>query len=351
MRFLWPELLWLLLLLPALVLAYLAMLRRKKKAAIRYASLRLVRGALGPRHALRRHVPPLLFLFAMAAAILALARPSATVTLPADYMTLVLAVDVSLSMRATDVEPNRLSAAQAAAKEFIAGLPKNVRVAIVSFAGTATLVQAPTADHDQLVAAIDRFELQRATATGSGLLIALATLRPEVGIDLEPLLFGGEWAHMDPGAAPIDPRRAAKNMPRPVAPGSYDAGAIIMLSDGRRTSGPDPIEVAKLTADLGVRVHTVGFGSRDGGEVPGMGRWSIYARLDEETLKAVAKMTGGEYFYAATGPELRKVYQDLNAKMGLEKKETEVSALFSGAAAALLVLAALLSLLWFYRRG
>ncbi len=353
MRFLWPELLWLLLLLPLLALAYLDMLRRKKKAAIRYASLRLIRDALGRGPGVRRHVPPLLFLLAMAAAILALARPSATVVLPAEHATLILAIDVSLSMRATDVLPNRLSAAQAAAKQFIADLPKNVRVGLVTFAGTAAVVQAPTADREQLAAAIDRFELQRATATGSGLLVSLAALLPEAGIDIEPVLFDNEWSHMDPGgaAAPLDRSRAAKKLPKPVPPGSYDSGAIIMLSDGRRTSGPDPVEVAKLAANLGVRVHTVGFGTREGGEVAGMGGWSFYARLDEEALKAVARTTGGEYFQAASAGELGKVYKDLHAKLGLEKKEEEVSALFSGVAAGLVLLAALLSLLWYYRRA
>jgi Ca-activated chloride channel family protein len=354
MRFLWPELLWLLLLLlPLAVLAYLELLRRRKRTAIRYASLRLVREALGPGRGWRKHVPPLLLLLAVAAAILALARPSATVVLPSDHVTLVLAIDVSLSMRATDVQPNRLAAAQAAAKQFIADLPKHVRVGVVSFAGTANVVQAPTGERERLAEAIDRFELQRATATGSAILVSLATLRPEVGIDIEQELFASDWSHMDPGmaATPIDRARTAKKMPQPVPPGSYDAGAIIMLSDGRRTTGPDPVEVAKLAADLGVRVHTVGFGTREGGEVSGMGGWSFYARLDEEALKAVAKITAAEYFQAASAGELHKVYRDLNTKLGLERKEEEVSALFSGAAAAFALLAALLSLLWFYRRA
>jgi Ca-activated chloride channel family protein len=135
-----------------------------------------------------------------------------------------------------------------------------------------------------------------------------------------------------------------------VPPGTYDAGAIIMLSDGRRTTGPDPIDVAKLAADLGVKVHTVGFGTTGGAEVPGMGGWSFYARFDEQTLKAIARLTGGDYFHAASAEDLRKVYRNLNTKLELEHRESELSALFAAAAAALLAAAGLLSLLWFRMR-
>ena len=133
-------------------------------------------------------------------------------------------------------------------------------------------------------------------------------------------------------------------------PGSYTGGAIVLLSDGRRTGGPDPLEVAKIAADRGVRVYTVGFGSKDGGEIPGMEGFSFFARLDEETLKGVASMTGAEYFHAGNGADLRKIYQSLNLKFALERRETEISALLSALAALLLIAAATLSLLWFHRR-
>jgi Ca-activated chloride channel homolog len=354
MRFLWPDLLWLLLAVPALVATYFYALRRKKKTAVRYASLMLVRDAIGPGQAFRRHLPPALFLLAMVMAILAIARPSATVTLPSEYMTLILAMDVSRSMQAGDVAPTRITAAQAAVRSFIDELPRNVRMGIVTFAGTASVVQTPTENRDDLIAAINRFQLQRATATGSGLLLSLAQLLPDAGIDLESAVFDSAFSRYGGGAAPLDRPRKAENAAKkdftPVPPGSYTSGAIVLLSDGRRTTGPDPIEAAKLAADRGVRVYTVGFGTKEGAMI-GDEQWSFYVRLDEETLKAVAAITGAEYFYAGTADDLRKVYQSLTLKFGLERKETEISALFSAVAALLVVIAAVLSLLWFHRRS
>ena len=358
MRFLWPHLLWLLLALPALVAAYLYALRKKKKMALHYPSLMLIRNALGPGQRWRRHLPPALFLLAVTAAILAIARPSASVVLPSEHVTLIMAMDVSRSMLAADVEPNRISAAQAAAKSFIEGVPRNVRLGIVAFAATASVVQTPTENRDDLIAAVDRFQLQRGTATGSGLLLSLAQLIPEVGIDLEAILYDnavyryGVMGNRD-GAAPLErARKSAKNEKKnftPAVPGSYTAGAIILLSDGRRTTGPDPLEAARMAADRGVRVFTVGFGTQGGGTIPGFEGMGYYVRLDEETLKAVANITGAEYFHAGTAADLRKVYERLNTKFAMERQDTEVSALFSAAAALLVIVAAWLSLLWFHR--
>src|SRR3954464_2099739 len=165
MTFLWPEFLWLLAGLPLLVFLYVYLLRRRKKFAVRYSNLALLKTAMAGAH-WRRHVPPAIVLAALAALIVAVARPSAVMTLPSQHETVILAMDVSGSMRATDVEPNRLVAAQNAAKAFIADQPDTVRIGIVAFAGTATVAQAPTKNHDDLVAAIDRFQLQRATAIG-----------------------------------------------------------------------------------------------------------------------------------------------------------------------------------------
>ncbi len=357
MRFLWPDLLWLLLAVPALVAAYLVALRRKKKAAVRYTSLMLIRDALGPGQKWRRHLPPALFLLAMVAAILGVARPTASVILPAEHMTLIMAMDVSRSMQATDVEPNRISASQTAAKSFIEELPRNVRLGIVSFAATASLVQTPTENREDLTAAIDRFQLQRGTATGSGLMLALAQLFPDDGIDLEAVLYDNAYSRYGAlgggGAAPIDrTRKAAKDAKKnftPAVPGSYTSGAIILLSDGRRTTGPDPLEAARMAADRGVRVFTVGFGTLAGGTIPGWEGMSFYVRLDEETLKAVANITGAEYFHAGSAADLRKVYQSLSTKFTMERQETEVSALFSALAALFVIGAAVLSLLWFHR--
>jgi len=350
MRFLWAELLWVLIAVPAFIGAYIYALRRKK-AAVRYTSLLLVRDAIGPGQRLRRHVPPALFLLAMVVAIVAVARPTTVFILPSQQQTIVLAMDVSRSMRATDVEPNRMSAMQSAARSFIEDLPNDVRVGIVSFAGTAAVVQTPTQNREDLLAAIDRFQLQRGTATGSGLILSLSVLLPEAGIDLESAVFDDAFSRWGGRAAPIDRARKEKAEKKdftPVAPGSYTTGAIVLLSDGRRTTGPDPVAAAKMAADRGVRVYTVGFGTREGGSISFDG-WSAYVTLDEEALRAVAHLTGGEYFHAGTAADLRTVYQKLNSKFAMEKKETEVSALFSAAAALLAICAVLLSLMWFYR--
>ena len=346
MRFLWPDVLWLLLLAPALVAAYVLMLRRRKSAAVRYASLSLVRDSIGAGQRIRRHVPPALVLLGLVTAIVAAARPTATVTQPSQYMTIALAMDESRSMQATDVEPNRLEAAQSAARSFIHELPKNVRLGIVSFAGTAALVQPPTQNREDLNAAIDRFQLQRATAIGSGIVVSLAAIFPEAGIDISQLTLGSA----QPRGASLDvtPRKDGKEPPKPVPPGSYGSAVIILLTDGQRTTGPDPIEAAKMAADRGVRVFTVGVGTPQG-EVIGFEGWSMRVRLDEDTLKQIANITQGEYFYAGTAVDLKKIYQNLNSRLVLERKETEISALFAGIGAALALLAAGLSVLWFHR--
>lgn len=357
MRFLWPDLLWLLLLVPALVAAYVYVLRRKKRATVRYASLMLVRDALGPRQGLRRHLPPVLFMFAIAAALVAAARPTATVTLPSEYLTIILAMDVSRSMLAADVTPNRISAAQAAAKSFVKDIPRNVRLGIVSFAATPATVQTVTENRDDLTAAIDRFQLQRGTATGSGLMLALAQLFPDAGIDVEAATKESPWSRNRSEEGNDRSRKLRKYEKKEftaVAPGSYTSGGIILLSDGRRTTGPDPLEAAKMAADRGVRVYTVGFGSKTEapGGIPGFGGgMGFFARLDEDTLKAVATITGGEYFHAGTSDDLAKVYQSLSTKFALESSETEVSALFGALAALLAVCAGVLSMLWFHRRA
>ncbi len=346
MVFLWPTLLWLLLVLPLLVLLYLWLLRRRKAAAVPYPGLALVRQALGPGHGWRRHVPPLLFLLGLAALLVAAARPLAVLQLPSQQQTIILAMDVSGSMRATDVQPDRLTAAQNAAKAFIKDLPRHVRVGVVAFAGTAQLAQLPTQSHEDLLKAIDSFQLQRGTATGNGIMMALATLFPDAGIDIAAL--GGRQSMR---VRPIDEVSRADPVKKPltpVAPGSYRSAAIIMLTDGQRTTGVDPLEAAQWAADRGVRVYTVGVGTVQG-ELIGFEGWSMRVRLDEDTLKAVALRTNAEYFHAATAQDLRKVYETLSSRLTVEKKETEVSALLALAGAALMLLAAGLSVWWFGR--
>ena len=345
MTFLWPEMLWMLLLVPALVAGYFYILRRQRDAVLRYASLAMVKEAMGASQRFRRHIPPLLFLIALIALIVATARPAAVVTLPSQYRTIILAMDVSGSMRATDVQPNRLSAAQSAAKAFVADQPSNVRIGVVAFAGTAAVVQMPTQNREDIIAAIDRFQLQRATAIGSGIIVSLATIFPDEGIDVSSLIYGRNG----PRGVPLDQAgKSEKKQFKPVAPGSYTSAAIILLTDGQRTTGPDSIDAARMAADRGVRIFTVGFGTK-AGETIGFEGWSMRVRLDEETLKTIANLTRGEYFYAGTAMDLRKVYETLNSKFLLEKKQMEISSLFAAAAALVALVSGLLSLLWFNR--
>ena len=344
LTFLWPEFLWLLLAIPLLVLAYFWLLGRKKKIALRYASLSIVREAMGQGPSLRRHIPPALFLLAMTLMLLASARPSAVVTLPSNQPTSMLAIDVSGSMRATDVLPSRMVAAQNAAKSFLAELPRHVKVGIVAFAGSAQVAQLPTVNREDLVTAIDRFQLQRGTATGNGIVMSLATLFPDAGIDLQSLQVGRERQR----GQSLDADKKEKKEFTPVAPGSFSSAAIIMLTDGQRTTGVDPLEAAKMAADRGVRVYTVGIGTVDG-ETIGFEGWSMRVKLDEETLKAIANKTQADYFYAGTAADLKKVYETLSSRLTVEKKETEISALLALAAALLTLLSASLSLLWFNR--
>jgi Ca-activated chloride channel homolog len=348
--FLWPEFLWLLLVIPLLVLVYIWLLRRKKKMALRYASLSIVREAMGRGQGFRRHVPPILFLLSIAAMLVAASRPFAVISLPSQRETIILAMDVSGSMRAADVQPNRLVAAQNAAKAFLADLPRNVRVGIVAFAGTASVVQQPTLSREDLVVAIDKFQLQRGTAIGNGIVVSLAELFPDAGIDLASMQYGREkprGTSIDQALNP-DKNANAKKEFVPVAPGSYTSGAIILLTDGQRTTGVDSLDAAKAAADRGVRVYTVGVGTVDG-ETIGFEGWSMRVKLDEETLKGIARTTQAEYFYAGTAADLKKVYETLSSRLAIEKKETEISGLLALVAAALALVSASLSLLWFNR--
>jgi Ca-activated chloride channel family protein len=348
MRFLWSDLLWLLLAVPILVAAYVYALRRRNRVALRYASLTLLRDAIGPAQWLRRHLPPFLILLALISALLGVARPTAVVTLPSEYQTIVLAVDVSRSMRAADMKPSRIQAAQAAVKNFIENLPPHVRVGIVTFAGTAAVVQTPTRNRDDLIAAVDRFQLERRTATGSGLLMALSLLLPDSGIDLEAEVYDRAFSRRSGALLRESAQKSGRGTVTPVPPGSYASGAIVLLSDGRRTSGPDPLLAARMAAERGVRVHTVGFGTKEGGLVE-FDDMAVYMRFDEEALKAIAGITEAEYFHAGSADDLQKVYRSLSTKLAMERRDTELTAFFGAGAALFALTAALLSLLWFHR--
>jgi Ca-activated chloride channel family protein len=325
-----------LLLVPLLIIAYVLIQRRKRKYALRYASLSLVREAMGPGPGIRRHIPPALFLAGIAIAIFATARPSTSVLLPLPQGTIILTIDVSGSMRADDLKPSRLEAAKAAARAFVDKQPRHVRIGVVSFSGSASIVQAPTTDRDTITAAIGRLSTQRATAIGSAILTSLEALAEQPGV--KPTPYSGVLQSLPSPTA----------IPTPMARGAYASAAIILLSDGQSNTGPQPLKVVKQATDRGVRVYTVGVGTPEGSIQNFEGR-SIRVRLDEDTLKKIAEETDATYVKADTETDLRQIYENLSNSIVFQVEKTEVTAGFTGLAALVLIAAAILSLMWFNR--
>ncbi len=358
MTFIWGEMLWLLLLVPVLVALYLWALRRKK-TSLRYANLALVKQAMTKSVGWRRHVPPTLFLIALAILIAAVARPAAVLELASSRATVILAMDVSGSMRARDIEPSRIEASQEAAKSFIQDQPANVLIGIVAFASAALLVQAPTLDREALTTAINSFDLRRGTAVGAGVLTSLATIFPDQDFDelqgdnpFDTLgMPSGRGFDSRPIGAlgqPDGPPKASVAEHIPVEPGSYQSAVVILLTDGATTVGPDPIAAGRLASEYGVRVFTVGFGSTEGDVVDFGGR-SMRAQLDAESLQSIADVTRAQYFEAQSAADLNQVYSSLSSKLISEKKLTEIAFLFAGVGALLALAGAGLSVLWFGR--
>jgi Ca-activated chloride channel family protein len=348
--------LWLFLAVPPLVAAYIFVARRREKNAFRF--LPLITGGRPGRAGWRRHVPPALLLLALITLILASARPAATITLAARRGTIILAMDVSGSMRADDVHPTRITAAQIAAKAFVKDRPSKVKIGIVAFSGAAFLVQPPTDDNVALNQAIDSLMPERMTAIGSAVLTSMQTLFPAVRFDTMLPGFGGEEftsggsGALMPGGVPLGtaPKKVAKDATKitPVEPGSYKSAAIILMTDGKNTDGPDPVDAARIASNFGVRVFTIGFGTPNGQIHTYWGR-TMHVILDEETLKNMANMTHAQYFHAKTENELAKIYKDLNTKLQNETEEREITAFFAAAALLLTLASASLSVLWFGR--
>jgi Ca-activated chloride channel homolog len=370
MTFLWPAMLWGLVALPVAIAAFV-WLRRRRGAANRRLPAAFMRpqatsgrpGDRGGRLPLSarawRHLPPVLFVAAVALLIGATARPVTVLTLPVQHETVILAMDVSGSMRADDIKPTRIEAAQEAARSFIAEQPRTTRIGIVTFAGSASLVQPPTLDRNELHAALDRIQLQRATALGSALVISLAAIFPDDGIDLarlearqrraqRPGEAGGAGSGSPPGGG--GPLAGSTGAPAAaaIAPGGYASAAIVLLSDGTATTGYDPLEAAKLAASKGVRVYTVGIGT-PGGAVLRHEGWSMRVTLDEKSLKQIAAITDGEYFQASSAPDLAGIYRSLSSRFMLEQQRMEVTSLVAFVGMLFALLAAGLSVLWYNR--
>lgn len=349
LSFIWPTLLWSLLALPVLVLAYLVHLYRLGRQRTRYPGL-LSAGPQrsGGRGVLARHGGIVLMACALGLLLIALARPRAMLQVPTALQTVMLAIDTSGSMKADDIRPSRIEAARTAAETFIEQMPSRVRIGLVGFASTAALLQAPTHDRDELLNAIRALTLQRGSAPGAAILVSLAELLPSAGIDVQKIMNDSVT---DPNRAgrpqgqALDARRERSAAePAEVEPGSNRSAMIILLTDGEGNVGPKALEMAALAARHGVRVHTVGIGTREGSTLRAEGM-SMRVRLDEATLTQIADLTLGEYFPADSARELARIYQSLSARIAFERRATtEITGLLAAAAAVLILIAAALSL-------
>ena len=353
MDLLWPVSLILLALIPILITIYIWMLRRRRRFAVRYSSLSLVRTAVIRQSWLRRHLPFALLLFSIVSLTVALARPVAIVSVPAGQVAIILAIDVSRSMCSTDIRPNRLEAAKAAAMSFIQRQGTTTQIGIVAFAGFAEQVQSPTNDPEVLQTAIESLTPGNRTAIGSGILKGIDTI-----------------AEIDKTVAPSITDRSTGIAPTPVPKGAYAPDIIVLLTDGASNAGPLPLDAAQQAADRGVRVYTIGYGTENGGAMScngqllgnnpfggsqfgggggsfgGGGGGGFRRGIDEETLKQVAAKTGGTYYSAESADELHNVFRSLPTHLITKHETTEVSVAFTAVGALFAALAVVLAMLW-----
>lgn len=332
MDILWPGSLLLLGLIPLMIAAYIWMLRRRRRYTVRYSSLSLVRAALPRYSRWRRHLPFALFLLALSSLTVALARPVAIVSVPIDQTTIILTLDVSRSMRATDIPPSRLEAAKAAAQSFIQSQKANTQIGLVAFAGFSEMIQAPSTDQESLLLAIDSLTTGRGTSVGSGILKSLDVI-----------------SEIDPNVAPAVRDPSTDLAPVPVPNGAYVPDIIVVLTDGVSTTGPPPLEAAQQAVDRGVRIYTIGFGTDSGASNIDRGQQfggGFRRGIDEETLKEIAAMTGGEYYSAESANELTSVFQNLPTYLITKNEILELSVIFTALGALLAMIAVGLSLLW-----
>ena len=323
MKFLWPAALMALGLIPLLILLFAWQQRRRRRCAVRYSSLSLVRAALPAQSRVRRYLPMALFLLALSGLTVGLARPVAVTRVPAGRATVMLVLDVSGSMRATDIAPSRLAAARQAALGFIDRQKATNQVGIVAFAGIAQLVQAPTAAPDDLQKAIRNLTTGRGTAIGDGIVTALETIA-EFGEGVGSDASGGAAAGAESELQPH---------------------IIVLLTDGVYTRGTSPLEAARLAHESGIRVYTIGFGTDTGSGGEDFGYRRRFG-IDEESLKAIAAITGGEYYAASSAGELQEVFDSLPTLLHTRLETVEISVLFAALAALLVTGAVLLGQLW-----
>jgi Ca-activated chloride channel homolog len=301
-----------LVLAPLAVVAYVRAQRARRRYAVRYPALGTLATVLPRRSGWRRHVPAALYGLALAALVVALARPEATIGVERERAAVVLATDTSGSMQATDVAPDRMTAIKRAGKRFLEEVPDEVRVGLVSFSSAAQTLESPTTDRAAVSRALDGLRPQGATATGDAILASLRSLRP---------------------------RRADRT-----------PAAVILLSDGKETKGPNSLEAAVQAKELGVKVYTVALGTATGSievrRANGSGTRRQAVPPDPETLREIARRSGGRFFAAPDARDLATVYERLGSSVVSVPERQQVTAGFAGGALALVLLGAALSLLW-----
>ena len=362
MDFLWSGLLALLVLLPILVAIYVLRLRRGRPSGVRYSSLALIRDAEPGSARLRRHLPVVLFIAALGAVILAVARPVVILAVPTNQTTIILTIDVSGSMCSSDIPPSRLEAAEAAAAAFIKSQSSSTRIGIVAFSGFAEVVQSPTNDQTALLNALHSLATGRRTAIGDGILASIDAI-----------------SEIDPSVAKSVTDSSTGTAPAPVIKGAYAPDIVVLLTDGASNAGTPPLDAAQQAADRGVRVYTIGFGTTNGGAMSatcaprfqgrepgaggggggfggggfggggaggGGGGGNFPRGIDEATLKQIADLTGGTYHPASTASELDTVFQNLPTNLITKHEVTEVSFGFVGLGGLLAGLAILLGKAW-----
>jgi len=347
MSLLWPGSLYLLLLIPLIVAVYILLLRRRRRFAVRYSSLSLVREAAKQQSWLRRHLPFILFLFALTSLVFALGRPVATVLIPSNKATVILAIDVSRSMCSTDIPPNRLEVAKDAALSFIRNNSSGRQVGIVAFAGFAELIQPPTTDLKLLENAITYLTPARRTAIGSAILRSLDAI-----------------AEVDNRVAPSELKSSDQTTPPQTPTEDFVPHIIVLLTDGASNAGPLPISAAEQAVERGVRVYTIGFGTTNnsspmncgdddpfgGGFGPNFGGGGLGGgfrrEIDEATLTQIADMTGGKYYLAESADRLQEVFKSLPTYVIATRETTEISVFFTAFAVLIAILAMTLAILW-----
>jgi Ca-activated chloride channel family protein len=333
MEFIWPGMLFSLVVIPLAIFGYVLLQRRRKRLASQFGSLGFGVGPARPGRDLQRHLPTAILLVGLTVLLAALGRPQTVVSMPRVEGTVILAFDVSGSMAADDFQPTRMEAAKAAARSFIEKQPREILIGVVAFSDTGFSVQAPTYERDAVLAAIDRLAPQRGTSLARGMYACLNVIA--AGRSSGPL----EYSNRTPVPTPS---------PTPVAAGTYTNASIVLLSDGENNENPDPMEAAQAAVDRGVRIYTIGVGSPSGANLKIDG-FTIHTSLDESQLQHIAQFTNGAYFNAQTPQDLQTIYTTIQPQLVVKPEKTEVTALFTGASLVLLLVGGISSLLWFGR--